>query len=84
MQYNYMIVTTNIRLPKEQLKALKMRAIEVGTSVSELLRRAVQQLLRAGEAPKKSGRTNGYEKNAIDADSGSFKPEIFAVWTSSQ
>ena len=42
-----MIVTTNIRLPEEQLKALKMRAVELSTSVSALLRQAVQQLLGA-------------------------------------
>ena len=43
-----MIITTNIRLPEEQWKALKIMAVHAGTSVSELLRRAVGELLNQG------------------------------------
>lgn len=47
-----MIITTNIRLPEEQWKALKIMAVHAGTSVSELLRRAIQGLLAGTSTPK--------------------------------
>ena len=40
------MITTNIRLPEDQWKALKIMAVHAGTSVSELLRRAVHQILK--------------------------------------
>lgn len=46
-----MIITTNIRLPEEQWKALKIMAVHAGTSVSELLRRAVRGLLAGASVP---------------------------------
>ncbi len=41
-----MIITTNIRLPSEKLKELKLLAIHSGTTVSGLLREAVDWLLQ--------------------------------------
>ena len=49
-----MIITTNIRLPEEQWKALKIRAVHAGSSVSELLRRAVAQILLGSAAVVKN------------------------------
>lgn len=46
-----MIITTNIRLPEEQWKALKIMAVHAGTSVSALLRQAVQQILKSQDIP---------------------------------
>lgn len=40
-----MIITTNIRLPQEQWKALKLMAVHADTSVSALVRQAIGQLL---------------------------------------
>lgn len=57
-----MIVTTNIRLPEEQWKALKIMAVHAGTSVSALLRQAIAQILSApatGVAPAGSSRSSG-------------------------
>lgn len=52
-----MIITTNIRLPQEQWKALKIMAIQAGTSVSALLRQAVAQILQTGTLPAKRAKT---------------------------
>jgi antitoxin-like ribbon-helix-helix protein len=47
-----MIITTNIRLPEDKLKALKLLAVHSGTTVSALLREAVEWLLQQkGQAP---------------------------------
>ena len=46
-----MNITTNIRLPEDQLKALKIKAIEMGTNVSELLRQAVNHILAPASSP---------------------------------
>lgn len=43
-----MIVSTNIRLPKEQWQALKLKAVMEGTSASALVRKAIDQLIRTG------------------------------------
>lgn len=44
--HNY--VATNIRLYGETLKALKIKAVEEGKSVSQLVREAVEQILKSG------------------------------------
>jgi len=38
-------ITTNIRLPRELLKALKHKAVEENKSVSQLIREAVSKLV---------------------------------------
>lgn len=40
-RYYYMIISTNIRLTKEQWKALKMKALMEGSSASALVRKAI-------------------------------------------
>jgi hypothetical protein len=39
------LVATNIRLPREKLKALKLKAVEEGKSVSQLIREAIELIL---------------------------------------
>ena len=39
------LVATNIRLPREKLKALKFKAVEEGKSVSQLIREAVELII---------------------------------------
>lgn len=39
------LVTTNIRLPREMIKALKIRAAEEGKNMSFLIREAVEEYL---------------------------------------
>lgn len=60
-----MIITTNIRLPQEQWKALKIMAIQAGTSVSALLRQAVAQILQTANTPTKRAKT---KKNVAHQD----------------
>jgi hypothetical protein len=49
-----MIITTNIRLPSDKLKALKLLAVQSGTTVSALLRDAVDWILyQKGQALRK-------------------------------
>lgn len=48
-----MIITTNIRLPEEQWKSLKIMAVHAGTSVSALVRQAIGGLLQAADFPSK-------------------------------
>ena len=38
-------ITTNIRLPKDMLKRLKLRAVEEEKSVSQLIREAIENYL---------------------------------------
>lgn len=54
-----MNVTTNIRLPEEQWKALKIMAVHAGTSVSALLRRAVAQILSSSAEPSRPSQAAG-------------------------
>ena len=39
------LVATNIRLPREKLKQLKLKAVEEGKSVSQLIREAIELIL---------------------------------------
>ena len=48
-----MIITTNIRIPQEQWKSLKMMAVHAETSVSALVRQAIGHLLQTAALPPK-------------------------------
>lgn len=52
-----MIITTNIRLPEEQWKSLKIMAVHAGTSVSALVRQAIGGLLQSAQTPSKLAAT---------------------------
>jgi hypothetical protein len=45
--------TTNLRLPKEILKQLKLKAVEEGKSVSQLIREAIETYHFESKKPKK-------------------------------
>jgi Arc/MetJ-type ribon-helix-helix transcriptional regulator len=44
---NYNYVTTNVRLPKNMLKILKLKAFQEEKSVAQLIREAIQELLES-------------------------------------
>ena len=45
-------IATNIRLPKDLLKALKYRAIEENKSMNQIIREAIEMSLAARPQPK--------------------------------
>lgn len=42
-------VTTNIRVPKDVLRSLKLKALQEDKSVAQLIREAIEQILFKGE-----------------------------------
>ncbi|MBI4584450.1 MAG: ribbon-helix-helix protein, CopG family [Planctomycetes bacterium] len=55
--------TTNLRLPKEMLKRLKLKAVEEGKSVSQLIREAIETyIFGRGHAAKMNLRSDPLKK----------------------
>ncbi len=57
MCYHDGMVRTQVQLPEEQVSRLKAKALEEGTSLAELVRRAVERYLAEEE-------NGGYEERA--------------------
>ena len=63
MSSNY--VTTNVRLPKEMLKALRLKAAREDKSIAQLIREAIQ--------------TTFFREKATKLSEAEFKEELFKI-----